>query len=98
MPPTLTKLFRRHSQEDINVVIIDWETLAQFEYLQGATNTRTVGALIAQVMRNLLTVPGTTSGRLWCVGHSLGSHVCGHAGMKMPADAPLGRVTGRIRL
>jgi hypothetical protein len=82
-------------REDINVVIVDWATLAAtLNYLQGASNTRTVGALIAQVMRNLLTVSGTVSGRLWCVGHSLGSHVCGHAGMKMPADTPLGRITG----
>ena len=78
---------------------MDWATLAQVaNYLQGASNTRAVGALIAQVMRHLLTVEGTTSGRLWCVGHSLGSHVCGHAGMKMPTETPLGRITGRIYL
>jgi hypothetical protein len=82
-------------REDINVVIVDWGTLAQLlNYLQAASNTRTVGALISEVMKNLLTVSGTTSGRLWCVGHSLGSHVCGHNGMHMPANAPLGRATG----
>jgi len=31
---------------------------------------------------------------MWCVGHSLGAHVCGHTGMKMPRHIPLGRVTG----
>jgi hypothetical protein len=82
-------------REDINVVIIDWGNLAQIlNYAQAASNTRTVGAFTSLVIRNLLTRAGTASSRMWCNGHSLGSHVCGHTGMKMPANQRLGRVTG----
>jgi hypothetical protein len=82
-------------REDINVVIVDWGPLAQIlNYNQAASNTRTVGAYLASVYRNLLTRAGTAASRMWCTGHSLGSHVCGHAGMHMPANQRLGRVTG----
>jgi hypothetical protein len=81
-------------REDINVVIVNWGTLAQLlNYLQAASNTRSVGSLNAAVFRNLLSVPGSLSSRFWCAGHSLGSHVCGHTGMLMRGSA-LGRVTG----
>jgi hypothetical protein len=85
-------------REDINAVIVDWGGGAQIlNYFKAAMNTRTVGAMTALVYQNLLTAPGTTfadSSRMWCAGHSLGAHVCGHTGMKMSAHQPLGRVTG----
>jgi hypothetical protein len=82
-------------REDINVVIIDWGGGAQIiNYNQAAMNTRSAGALTALVYQNLLRVGGSAAGRMWCAGHSLGSHLCGHAGMKMPANQKLGRITG----
>jgi hypothetical protein len=82
-------------REDINAVIIDWGGGAHtIDYFQAAANTRSVGAYSAQVIENLLRVPGSASSRMWCVGHSLGAHVCGHTGMKMPSSLPLGRATG----
>ena len=77
-------------------MIIDWGGGAHtIDYFQAAANTRSVGAYSAQVIENLLRVPGSASSRMWCVGHSLGAHVCGHTGMKMPSGLPLGRATGR---
>lgn len=35
---------------------------------------------------------GTAREKLWCVGHSLGSHICGHAGQTFK----LGRITGNL--
>lgn len=82
-------------REDINAVIVDWGGGAQvLDYPQAASNTRTVGANTALVFQNLLTRSGSSSSRMWCVGHSLGSHMCGHTGMKMPSNQKLGRVTG----
>jgi len=82
-------------QEDINVVNLDWGGGAsELNYNQAAMNTRTVGAYTALVYENLLSKFGATSARMWCVGHSLGSHVCGHTGMKMPARQQLGKITG----
>lgn len=82
-------------REDMNVVIIDWSTLGSNpDYTQSASNTRTVGAFTAVIIRKLLQQPNTKASRFWCTGHSLGSHVCGHTGMHMPVDQALGRVTG----
>jgi len=82
-------------REDINAVIVDWGGGAQvINYNQASSNTRTVGAHTALVFQNLLRVSGSAASRMWCVGHSLGSHVCGHTGMKMPGNNRLGRVTG----
>jgi len=79
-------------REDINVVVVNWGGGAQIlNYAQAASNTRTVGAYTALVMQNLIS-RGSQASRLWCVGHSLGSHVCGHSGMKLPQT--LGRCTG----
>jgi len=68
---------------DYNVVIVGWGGGARNPwYPQSAANVRTVGAEIALVANNLLNVGGTTRDKLYCVGHSLGAHTCGHAGMK----------------
>jgi len=82
-------------REDINVVVVDWGVCAQLlNYLKAASNTRTVGAQNAQIFRSLLAVGGSAASRMWCAGHSLGAHVCGHNGMHMPTGSPLGRCTG----
>jgi len=83
------------NREDVNAVIVDWGGGAQIiNYNQAAMNTRTAGAMTALVYQNLLRVAGSAATRMWCVGHSLGSHVCGHTGMKMPNNQKLGRITG----
>jgi hypothetical protein len=82
-------------REDINAVIVDWGGGAiKANYAQAASNTRTAGAHTARVFGRLLDVSGSSNGRMWCTGHSLGSHMCGHTGMRMPATRRLGRVTG----
>jgi pimeloyl-ACP methyl ester carboxylesterase len=82
-------------REDMNVVLVDWGGGAQvLNYAQAASNTRTTGAYTARVYQNLLSVSGSTNSRMWCVGHSLGSHVCGHTGMSLPINSRLARITG----
>jgi hypothetical protein len=82
-------------KEDINAVILDWGGGAQIlDYTKAASNTRSVGAYTALVFQNLLEASGSSASRFWCVGHSLGSHVCGHTGMRMPTLNKLGRITG----
>lgn len=83
------------NREDINVIIADWGGCAQnLNYNQAASDTRSVGRYTAAVFERLLQVSGSASSRFWCCGHSLGSHVCGHTGMYMPSNRPLGRATG----
>jgi len=78
-------------REVINVVVVDWSGGSDIlNYLQAASNTRTTGAYTALVIDTLVTNGFGSHSRMWCVGHSLGSHVCGHTGMR----TSLGRVTG----
>jgi len=82
-------------REDMNVVIVDWRGCASnMNYNQAASDTRSVGRYTSAVIQRLLQVAGSMADRMWCVGHSLGSHVCGHAGMSMPESQRIGRVTG----
>jgi pimeloyl-ACP methyl ester carboxylesterase len=82
-------------REDINVVIVNWGGCAQnLNYNQAASDTRSTGRYTAAVIGRLLQVAGSSAARMWCVGHSLGSHVCGHTGMSQSAAQRLGRVTG----
>ncbi len=60
-------------------------------YPQAASNTQIVGTSIA-VVANTMMQNGGKAADMWCVGHSLGSHLCGHAGRR--TDQPLGRITG----
>ena len=92
----MTRLKDAHLyREDMNVVTLDWSDLgANLIYPQPASNTRSVGAYTAFIIKKLLQQPNTASSRFWCNGHSLGSHLCGHCGMHMPPDQPLGRATG----
>ena len=77
-------------QADMNVAIVDWGGGAELlNYPQSAANTRSMGAFTALVFANLVSNGGSSS-RMWCTGHSLGAHMCGHAGMK----TSLQRVTG----
>ena len=36
---------------------------------------------------------GASYGNMYCIGHSLGSHVCGHTGKR--TDSKIGRITGK---
>jgi len=78
-------------QGDYNAIIVGWEgSSQQIWYPQSASDTRTVGTEIGLVAANVIANGDSARSRLYCVGHSLGSHVCGHAGLK----TKFGRITG----
>jgi len=60
------------------------------DYEQSASNTRVVGDQIGIVIDILEEEKGLKRADCHCVGHSLGSHVCGHAGKY----SKIGRITG----
>lgn len=80
-------------KEDANIVVVDWENGADDlgNYFQAAANTRIVGALTAHLMTSLFTSAGAKYEDMYIVGYSLGAHVAGYAGEKVP---DLGRITG----
>ncbi len=78
-------------QDNFNVILVRWSTGAHKEYPKSASTTRAVGADIALVADMLIESYGVSPTDMWCVGHSLGAHTCGHAGMRRK----MGRVTGK---
>ncbi|KAL8610577.1 hypothetical protein ACOMHN_006296 [Nucella lapillus] len=77
--------------DDMNVIVVDWEKGAQFPYGQAASNTRVVGAQIAQLLATLSTHLNNSHERVHIIGHSLGAHVAGYAGERTPGMA---RISG----
>jgi hypothetical protein len=76
---------------DYNVVIVGWRKGSLNPlYPQSASDTRSVGTEVALTAALMQTRGGLSRADLYCVGHSLGAHVCGHAGMK----TKFGRITG----
>jgi len=75
---------------DYNVVLVGWQSSSlQLWYPQSASDTRSVGTEIGLVAASMVN-RGLDRSLLYCSGHSLGSHVCGHAGQRIK----FGRITG----
>ena len=80
-------------QGDYNVIIVGWKLGAEtLWYPQSVSNTRTVGGEIALVANNTINIGHSSKALMYCAGHSLGAHVCGHAGQQ----GQFGRITGWI--
>lgn len=77
--------------DDFNVITVDWSKGNGFPYTQATANAQIVGAEIAIMIRSLME-KGTSIGQVHCIGHSLGSHICGYAGKRFAGE--LGRITG----
>lgn len=73
--------------EDVNVVIVDWRGGSLPLYSQAAANTRLVGMEVARMVEGLRLDPA----RVHIIGHSLGAHIAGYAGERLPG---LGRISG----
>ena len=75
------------------MVIVDWSDAGtNLNYGRPASETRTVGAEVAYIMDNLVSRGGAAHSRIHCIGHSLGAHICGQAGMR--SSGTTSKVTG----
>jgi len=73
------------------VIVVGWGGGAnEVWYPQSASNTRAIGREIKLIAERLVSRNGANANNFWCVGHSLGAHTCGIAGM----ETRFGRVTG----
>ena len=80
------------AKEDVNVIAVNWEKGADsVNYQQSVANTRVVGALIGEFMKELHSATGASYSSMHLIGHSLGAHVAGYAGEWVPGT---GRITG----
>lgn len=67
------------------VLTIDWTGGSQtMNYLQAAADTRLAGAALANVLEHLYRSRGLSPSRTTIVGFSLGAHVAGFAGARIP--------------
>ncbi|XP_023935424.2 lipoprotein lipase-like [Bicyclus anynana] len=67
---------------DINVIIVDWYELSKNEiYPLAAISTRYVGSRVARLINTLAQTYGLSGQNIHLIGHSLGAHVMGYAGM-----------------
>ena len=73
-----------------DVVTVDWSRGNRL-YPQSMANVRVVGALIGRLISSI-----GMSGRTYCIGFSLGAHVCGEAGawLRHRSLTPMPRCTG----
>lgn len=76
---------------DFNVIIVDWSRGSGLPYTQSTANTRVVGAELALLIQDLVKVANLTLSDTHIIGHSLGAHIAGYAGERVPG---LGRITG----
>ena len=86
------------------VISVDWSKLAKANfadidnfwppalYKKALVNTQIVGAEIASLMEALVIQQSAAYSNMWCIGHSLGAHICGFAGRR--TNGSLGRITG----
>ena len=66
-------------QGDFNVIIVEWGDYVN--EIQAATDTQVVGAQMALLCRTILTAHGMLREHVYCVGHSLGAHICHFASL-----------------
>ncbi|XP_059166669.1 inactive pancreatic lipase-related protein 1-like [Physella acuta] len=76
---------------DFNVIIVDWAKGNRPPYTQATANTRIVGAQIALLVNQLIRTSNMSAADFHLIGHSLGAHICGYAGERIPG---LGRISG----
>ena len=65
-------------------------------YLRSAASTRNVGKNVAMVIDHIVTNHDTNLENIHIIGHSLGAHAAGFAGMYLRSDKQkkVGRITG----
>ncbi|KAL4668571.1 hypothetical protein H8957_011258 [Semnopithecus entellus] len=76
--------------EDINCINLDWINGSR-EYIHAVNNLRVVGAEVAYFIDVLVKNFGYSPSKVHLIGHSLGAHLAGEAGSRIPG---LGRITG----
>ena len=80
---------------DCNVILVDWYPGNFPPYIQAAGNTRLMGAMIAELIKFLISQTQGSADLFHVVGFSLGSHIAGYTGRTLQQKRlTLGRITG----
>uniref|UniRef100_UPI00358F8262 pancreatic lipase-related protein 2-like n=1 Tax=Myxine glutinosa TaxID=7769 RepID=UPI00358F8262 len=79
------------SVDDVNCICVDWVGGSRTFYSQAVNNLRVAaaeGAFLISVMQDMY---GYTADQIYLVGHSLGAHIAGEIGKRIPG---IKRITG----
>ncbi|KAF8771449.1 Phospholipase A1 member A like protein [Argiope bruennichi] len=74
-----------------NVIIVDWTLYNNIPFRLAYRDARLVGEKVGEMMKFIEAYKKVSLKTFHCIGHSLGSHICGVAGRKVRA---LVRITG----
>ncbi|CAH2108218.1 unnamed protein product [Euphydryas editha] len=78
---------------DLNVIIVDWSELSKnIIYPFAAFSTRYVGKRIAKLLNSIKKTFIISGRNIHLIGHSLGAHIMGYAGMF--SENKISRITG----
>lgn len=66
--------------EDANVIVVDWEHGASYNYVAARDNAAATGTHLGQFLSKLAKEFKISTKKINLIGHSLGSHVSGFAG------------------
>ncbi|KAM9495821.1 hepatic triacylglycerol lipase-like [Clarias gariepinus] len=80
--------------EHVNVLIVDWRTLAFQPYPTAIKNTRQVGLEVATVLMWLKETTQLSMDKVHLIGYSLGAHAAGFVGNHFTKARKLARITG----
>ncbi|XP_041980523.1 pancreatic triacylglycerol lipase-like isoform X2 [Aricia agestis] len=80
------------SKSDVNIITVDWRSLASSGYTTAVLGVPAVGRGVGQFLTFLNQVTGAPFNRMHLIGFSLGAHVVGNAGREIGGRAA--RVTG----
>lgn len=82
-------------RDDVNVIVIDWNRLANRNYLTAKNGVPAVGRGLGQFINWLVSL-GASYERMHLVGFSLGGHLVGAAGRE--TGSRVKRITGKFIL
>lgn len=77
--------------ENVNCIAVEWKKGAKTLYAQAANNARVVAAQVATMITFLMGNYKQKADKFHIIGHSLGAHVAGDVGSRIPG---LARITG----
>ncbi|XP_028627230.1 hepatic triacylglycerol lipase isoform X3 [Grammomys surdaster] len=85
---------KSRQSQPVNVVLVDWISLAYQHYAVAVRNTRVVGREVAALLLWLEESVTFSRSKVHLIGYSLGAHVSGFAGSSMGGKSKIGRITG----
>ncbi|KAL4712704.1 hypothetical protein ACJJTC_008001 [Scirpophaga incertulas] len=90
MPESIREAYLNVS--DLNIIVVDWGTAANVNYILASYNVAMVGRVLTQFL-NFLIDEGVSMDDMHLIGHSLGAHVVGIAGAYV-REGPIDTITG----